>query len=113
MLNPGVTLVATAREVPTWVMSSLEAPAASVTALEQNGVRVFRPPSLPAGLSLLREAGVQSVLGEGGGALGARLLTDGLVERLYWVQAPVRLGHGRAPALSAHARAPPEPAAPP
>src|SRR5206468_9500538 len=40
MLNPGVTLVATAREVPTWVMSSLEAPPASVTALEQNGVRV-------------------------------------------------------------------------
>jgi diaminohydroxyphosphoribosylaminopyrimidine deaminase/5-amino-6-(5-phosphoribosylamino)uracil reductase len=94
MLNPGVTLVATAREVPTWVMSSHEAPAASVTALEGNGVRVFRPRSLAAGLSMLREAGIQSVLCEGGGALGARLLTDGLVDRLYWVQAPVWLGEG-------------------
>src|SRR2546427_816150 len=99
MLNPGVTLVATARDVPTWVMSSLEAPAASVTALEQNGVRVFRPASLAAGLSLLREAGIQSVLCEGGGALGARLLADGLVDRLYWVQAPVWLGGGAGPAF--------------
>ena len=99
MLNPGVTLVATAREVPTWVMSSPEAPAASVTALEQNGVRVFRPASLAAGLSLLREAGIQSVLCEGGGALGARLLADGLVDRLYWVQAPVWLGDGAVPAF--------------
>src|SRR3989449_2661040 len=108
MLNPGVTLVATAREVPTWVMSSLEAPAASVTALEQNGVRVFRPASLAAGLSLLRAAGIQSVLCEGGGALGARLLTDGLVDRLYWVQAPVWPRGGAAPGLSGMARAPPQ-----
>src|SRR5216110_588935 len=53
MLNPGVRLVATAREVPTWVVASTEAPAASVAALEQNGVRVFRPPSLGDGLRLL------------------------------------------------------------
>jgi len=106
MLNPGVTLVATAREVPTWVMSSLEAPAASVTALEQNGVRVFRPASLAAGLSLLREAGIQSVLCEGGGALGARLLADGLVDRLYWVQAPVWLGDDAVPAFPGMPAAP-------
>src|SRR4029077_6053054 len=31
MLNPGVTLVSTAREVPTWVVASLEAPVPSVT----------------------------------------------------------------------------------
>ncbi len=99
MLNPGVTLVSTAREVPTWVMASLEAPAASVTALEQNGVRVFRPASLAAGLAMLREAGIQSVLCEGGGALGARLLADGLVDRLYWIQSPVWLGEGAVPAF--------------
>ena len=99
MLNLGVQLVSTAREVPTWVMSSLDAPSSSVTQLENSGVRVFRPTTLRDGLRMLREAGVQSVLCEGGGALGARLLADGLVDRLYWVQAPVWLGEGAVPAF--------------
>ncbi len=99
MLNVGVQLVSTAREVPTWVMSSLDAPSSSVTQLENSGVRVFRPTTLRDGLRMLREAGVQSVLCEGGGALGARLLADGLVDRLYWVQAPVWLGEGAVPAF--------------
>src|SRR5213082_647089 len=99
MLNPGVRLVATAREVPTWVVASTEAPVASVAALEQNGVRVFRPPSLGDGLRLLREAGIQSVLCEGGGALGVKLLVEGFVDRLYWIQAPVWLGADAVPAF--------------
>src|SRR5690349_20899153 len=74
MLNPSAELVSSARDVPTWVMASLEAPASSVTALERHGVRVFRPESLAAGLRLLREAEIESLLCEGGGALGARLL---------------------------------------
>ena len=92
MLNPGVTLVSSAREVPTWVVASPEAPSASVAALEQAGVRVFRPPSLAAGLAELRAVGIDSLLCEGGGALGTKLLADGLVDRLYWIQAPVWLG---------------------
>src|SRR5437870_11880631 len=99
MLNLGVQLVSTAREVPTWVMSSLDAPTSSVTQLENSGVRVFRPTTLRDGLRMLREAGIQSLLCEGGGALGARLLADGLVDRLYWVQAPVWLGEGAVPAF--------------
>jgi len=99
MLNPGVTLVRTARQVPTWVVASLEAPVPSVTALEQNAVRVFRPASLAAGLGQLREAGIQSLLCEGGGALGTKLLVDGLVDRLYWVQSPVWLGEDAVPAF--------------
>lgn len=108
MLNPSALLVSGAHEVPTWVMSSLEAPVSSVTALEQNGVRVFRPDSLASGLRMLRDAGIESVLCEGGGALGARLLTDGLVDRLYWVQAPVWLGEGAVPAFPG---VPPQPLA--
>ena len=99
MLNPSALLVSSAREVPTWVMASLEAPASSVAALEQNGVRVFRPDSLSGGLRMLRDAGVETLLCEGGGALGARLLADGLVDRLYWVQSPVWLGEGAVPAF--------------
>lgn len=99
MLNPGVILVRTAREVPTWVVASIEAPAPNVAILEANGVRVFRPDSLAAGLRMLREAGIQSLLCEGGGALGAKLFAEGLVDRLYWVQSPIWLGEKAMPAF--------------
>lgn len=99
MLNSTVTLVQTAREVPTWVMSSADAPVTNVSILEANGVRVFRPHDLRAGVVELARAGIQSVLCEGGGALGARLLAEGLVDRLYWVQAPLWLGEGAVPAF--------------
>jgi len=106
MLNHTADLVKTAREVPTWVMSSPDAPPASVSLLEQSGVRVFRPSSLADGLRQLRETGVESVLCEGGGALGAKLLVDGLVDRLYWVQAPVWLGEAAVPAFPGVVAAP-------
>jgi len=106
MLNQTADLVKTAPEVPTWVMSSPDAPAASVSLLEQSGVRVFRPGSLADGLRALRAAGIESVLCEGGGALGAKLLVDGLVDRLYWVQAPVWLGEAAVPAFPGMAAGP-------
>ena len=99
MLNLGVSLVQTAREVPTWVMSSPEAPMANVSVLEGNGVRVFRPETLAQAFAQLRLAGIQSLLCEGGGALGAKLLAEGLIDRLYWVQSPVWLGEGAVPAF--------------
>src|SRR2546426_888970 len=99
MLNPSTRLVRTAREVPTWVVASPQAPTGSVSSLEQNGVRVFLPGSLAEGLAQMRAAGIQSLLCEGGGALGAKLLADGLVDRLYWIQSPVWLGDGAIPAF--------------
>ena len=99
MLNATATVVRTARETPTWVIASPEAPAASVANLESSGVRVFRSTSLPMGFAELRDAGIESLLCEGGGALGARLLVDGLVDRLYWVQAPAWLGEHGTPAF--------------
>src|SRR2546426_1115128 len=99
MLNLGVSLVQTAREVPTWVVASPEAPMANVSVLEGNGVRVFRPEGLAQAFAQLRLAGIQSLLCEGGGALGAKLLADGLIDRLYWVQAPIWLGEGAVPAF--------------
>ena len=80
-------------------MSSADAPVTNVSILEANGVRVFRPHDLRAGIDELARAGIQSVLCEGGGALGARLLAEGLVDRLYWVQAPLWLGEGAVPAF--------------
>jgi len=99
MLNLGVSLVQTAREIPTWVVASPQAPAANVSVLEANGVRVFRPDTVAQGFAQLRLAGIQSLLCEGGGALGAKLLVEGLVDRLYWVQAPVWLGEAAVPAF--------------
>ena len=99
MLNLGVSLVQTAREIPTWVVASPEAPMSNVSVLEGNGVRVFRPEAMTQGLAQLRLAGIQSILCEGGGALGTKLLTEGFVDRLYWVQAPVWLGEGGVPAF--------------
>src|SRR5213594_411451 len=99
MLNETVNLVSTARTVPTWVMASPDAPVASVTQLEGSGVRVSRPTSLADGLRMLRADGIHSLLCEGGGALGAKLLAEGLVDRLYWIQAPVWLGEGAVPAF--------------
>lgn len=99
MLNSGVQMVRTAREVPTWVVSSPDAPAANVSVLEGNGVRVFRPETLKQAFAQLRLAGIQSLLCEGGGALGTKLLAEGLVDRLYWVQAPVWLGEKAVPAF--------------
>jgi diaminohydroxyphosphoribosylaminopyrimidine deaminase/5-amino-6-(5-phosphoribosylamino)uracil reductase len=51
-------------------------------------------PDLPAAFRLLRERAVTSLLVEGGGTLAGLLLDAGLVDRLYWIQAPVRLGGG-------------------
>ena len=99
MLNLGVSLVQTAREVPTWIVASPQAPAANVSVLEANGVRVFRPDTVAQGFAQLRLAGIQSLLCEGGGALGAKLLAEGLIDRLYWIQAPVWLGEGAVPAF--------------
>jgi len=92
-------LARTAGDPPTWVVASEEAPAENVRGLEHSGVRVFRPRSLAEGLSELRAAGVESLLCEGGGALGVGLLADELVDRLYWMQAPVWLGAGGVPAF--------------
>src|SRR3989454_12848769 len=88
-------------------MASPQAPAASVASLEGSGVRVFRPESLAGGLRLLRDAGIESLLCEGGGALGAKLWADSLVDRLYWVQAPVWLGGGAGSAVSGGPGPPP------
>jgi diaminohydroxyphosphoribosylaminopyrimidine deaminase/5-amino-6-(5-phosphoribosylamino)uracil reductase len=92
-------LVRTAGHPLTWVVASEEAPIENVRGLEASGVRVFRPRSLAEGLSELRAAGVESLLCEGGGALGLGLLADQLVDRLYWLQAPVWLGAGGVPAF--------------
>ena len=61
---------------------------------------------LTAAMSALREYGVQSVLCEGGPTLAARLLTAGLIDRLFWLFAPSVLANDQAvPVLGGRADA--------
>ena len=54
---------------------------------------------LARGLGRVAEAGVTSLLVEGGGTLAAALLRAGLVDELHWIQAPILLGGDGRPAL--------------
>ncbi len=49
---------------------------------------------LSTALRNLKAGGITSILVEGGGRLGAALLGEDLVDRLYWIQSPKWLGSG-------------------
>lgn len=51
-------------------------------------------------LERLRSRGIHSLLVEGGGRLVGRLLAEDLVDRLYWIQAPLWLGQEGRPAFA-------------
>jgi diaminohydroxyphosphoribosylaminopyrimidine deaminase/5-amino-6-(5-phosphoribosylamino)uracil reductase len=99
-LGPQLTLVRTAREIPTVVVVSPTAEPARVKRLEAAGVIVLRSATLREAMQCLRRLGIGSLLVEGGGQLAGALLTAGLVDRYYWLQAPVWLGDDAVPALS-------------
>jgi diaminohydroxyphosphoribosylaminopyrimidine deaminase/5-amino-6-(5-phosphoribosylamino)uracil reductase len=90
---PGnLTLIRTAREIPTILVTTTVVPSHRVQDLEGNGVVVLRTQNLAEGLERLWDRGIGSLLVEGGGRLAGALLSAGLVDRFYWIQAPVWLG---------------------
>jgi diaminohydroxyphosphoribosylaminopyrimidine deaminase/5-amino-6-(5-phosphoribosylamino)uracil reductase len=95
-------LVRTARDVPTIVVAS-RPDGARAAELEGRGVRVLRADSLEDAFERLPDAGIRSVLVEGGATLAGRLLTRGLLDRMVIFQTPVELGPG---ALGAFTSAP-------
>jgi diaminohydroxyphosphoribosylaminopyrimidine deaminase/5-amino-6-(5-phosphoribosylamino)uracil reductase len=97
---PSLRLVRTARETPTIVVVAPLAPAQGLVPLETAGVNLVRAASLPEALGALRAAGIDSMLVEGGGRLAGALLSADLVDRYYWVQAPLWLGVGGMPAVA-------------
>jgi diaminohydroxyphosphoribosylaminopyrimidine deaminase/5-amino-6-(5-phosphoribosylamino)uracil reductase len=100
-------LVATAAEVPLWILHAPSADAARVEAMTQAGVRciVVAPGSAgldaAAALAALGEAGLTRVLAEGGAGIAAALLRAELVDRLAWFHAPGVLGADGFPAVQA------------
>jgi diaminohydroxyphosphoribosylaminopyrimidine deaminase/5-amino-6-(5-phosphoribosylamino)uracil reductase len=92
-------LLTTAKHTP--VILARNGPGAlgaiNMSALE--GVTVVEGADLPDLMAQLWKAGVTSLLIEGGGELAGSLLAAGLVDRFYWIQAPVWLGERGIPAF--------------
>ncbi len=99
-LPASLTLVQTAAEIPTTVITEAHGPSSRLAHLEDAGVEILRVGSLQQGLEQLRASGVGSLLVEGGGRLAGALLEAGLVDRYYWVQSPLWLGATGTPAIA-------------
>jgi diaminohydroxyphosphoribosylaminopyrimidine deaminase/5-amino-6-(5-phosphoribosylamino)uracil reductase len=92
-------LVQTAREVPTWVVSTTDASSANEGALTELGVEILRaPPSAEgridplAALKLLASRGIVTVMVEGGAELAGSLLAAAVIDELHCFIAPILLG---------------------
>ncbi len=99
-LGPHLTLLRTAREIPTMVVVAPDADRGRLKRLESAGAAIIQAASLSDALASLRQHEISSVLVEGGGQLAGALLAGGLVDRYYWLQAPIWLGEGGVPALA-------------
>ena len=102
-------LVATAREVPTWILTLPGNDRARIGALSEAGCTVIEvrqdqatgQPDLADALRTLSGRGITRVLAEGGGTLAAALLAADLVDRLAWFGAPAVIGADGVPAIGA------------
>jgi diaminohydroxyphosphoribosylaminopyrimidine deaminase / 5-amino-6-(5-phosphoribosylamino)uracil reductase len=96
-------LARTARDLPTLIVAD-SPPAARVMTLEALGVRVVQATALRVALDALGDAGVRSLLVEGGARLAGAFIGTGMVDRLVIFQGSAIFGAG---ALSAFAFVPP------
>jgi diaminohydroxyphosphoribosylaminopyrimidine deaminase/5-amino-6-(5-phosphoribosylamino)uracil reductase len=106
-MPPTMQLVASAREVPTWVLTSLSADPLRRQALADGGVTLIEIEGdsngdidLATALAALGERGITRLLVEGGGRLAAALVRARLVDRLVWVHAPLLIGNDGVPAIA-------------
>ncbi len=94
-LSSGCKLVTTARDTPTYIVSTMEPDpallAAGVRVLQVRAVGEGRP-DLRIVVQALADEGLSSIFVEGGGQVAASFLRCGLVDRLEWFRAPVLIG---------------------
>ena len=98
-LSPDSRLAATARDVPTWVVTTRGSERTRAALLEAKGIEVVDIEAtgngrvdLVAAFDKLAARGLTRILVEGGGAIAAALLSAGLIDRVAWFRAPVMLG---------------------
>jgi diaminohydroxyphosphoribosylaminopyrimidine deaminase/5-amino-6-(5-phosphoribosylamino)uracil reductase len=103
-LAPGCKLVATAREIPTYVVATT----APDPVLTNAGVRVLQAPAvgddrpeLKAVVERLAGEGLARLFVEGGGQVAASFLRCGLVDVIEWFRAPIVIGGEGRPAVGA------------
>ncbi len=92
-------LLATAHDVPTWVITTAAADPARRRTLEGLGVQTIEAPtesdgrlSLSAALRELGGRGITRLLVESGSALSASLIQQDLVDRIYWFRSAAVIG---------------------
>ena len=103
-LPPECKLIATAREIPTYVVATA-APEPRLTAA---GVRVLTVralgedrPELRTVVEALNAEGLSRIFVEGGGQVAASFLRCGLVDALEWFRAPIVMGGEGRPGVGA------------
>ena len=103
-LPPECKLIATAREIPTYVVATA-APEPRLTAA---GVRVLTVralgedrPELRTVVEALNAEGLSRIFVEGGGQVAASFLRCGLVDALEWFRAPIVIGGEGRPGVGA------------
>jgi diaminohydroxyphosphoribosylaminopyrimidine deaminase/5-amino-6-(5-phosphoribosylamino)uracil reductase len=98
-------LAAGAREVPVWVLTSVDAPASNEQNLRACGVDVLRANArdgridLAAALRLLAHKGITRLMVEGGPIIAAAFLNADLVDEAVVLRGPNALGAGAVDAL--------------
>jgi diaminohydroxyphosphoribosylaminopyrimidine deaminase/5-amino-6-(5-phosphoribosylamino)uracil reductase len=107
-IRPDCKLVKTAREIPTYVVSTTDPDPALVAA----GVRVLPVravgedrPELKIVVHVLAKEGFSSLFVEGGGQVAASFLRCGLVDAIEWFRAPILIGGEGRPGVGALALA--------
>jgi diaminohydroxyphosphoribosylaminopyrimidine deaminase/5-amino-6-(5-phosphoribosylamino)uracil reductase len=103
-LSPQCRLAATARDIPTYVVSLSEPD----PVLTQAGVRVLKAPAagedrpeLKIVVQMLADEGFARLFVEGGGQVAASFLRRGLVDAVEWFRAPIVIGGEGRPAVGA------------
>ncbi|MEO5373275.1 MAG: bifunctional diaminohydroxyphosphoribosylaminopyrimidine deaminase/5-amino-6-(5-phosphoribosylamino)uracil reductase RibD [Alphaproteobacteria bacterium] len=100
-LPPSSRLVATAHQVPTWIIGCVDSPVDLGPSILGVPADADGHVDLRAALAALGGRGITRVLVEGGGHLAAALLRQGLVDRLVWFHAPRVIGGEGIPAVAA------------
>lgn len=97
-LPDSAKLLATAGNVPTWIVTAAASDVARRAALERVGAQIIDVPvadgrlSLTQALRALGDRGITRLLAEGGSTLAADLLQQDLVDRIYWFRSAAIIG---------------------